>query len=220
MKKLSIMLLIIGVAFFISSSAYAYDYGVEVGDQVKATSNGATGGGEFAMVADNGYSWTSFCLERDEFITINQYDWVGGISDEAVLGGIGGPSPDPLADQTAWLFWNFTQGSLTGYDSSVMQDQNDLQNLIWFYEDEGIVGSWTAQMNTWKSLADAAVSNWTNNGKVAVLNLYDTKNAARSTVEYTNPRQDVLISVVPEPATMLLFGIGLLGIAGISRKKA
>ncbi len=32
-------------------------------------------------------------------------------------------------------------------------------------------------------------------------------------------RTDIKIHVTPEPATMLLFGVGLLGIAGVSRRR-
>ena len=58
-------------------------------------------------------SFQTFCLETDEFTGDNPTNFL--VSDEAVLGGSGGPSPDPISNGTAWLYARFATGSLAGY---------------------------------------------------------------------------------------------------------
>ncbi len=50
-------------------------------------------------------------------------------------------------------------------------------------------------------------SSWTNNGQVKVVNFG------------SDIQDQLVVAPVPEPATMVLFGIGLLGLAGIGREK-
>jgi hypothetical protein len=232
MKKLLLCLVLTGWLVFQSSSAVAaYIYGIEAGDMIKFThSTGPNGGGEFTWVAaDNGYTWQSFCVEKNEYISLNHSYEVRGISGYAMAGGvsgqdanIGGIWADSLSNETAWLFWNFSMGTLGkgskyAYNSSNAQE-GYLQNIIWYLEDEIAVSSFnkktTEYYEAWHT--DYLASGWTNQGQVQVVNLgyFDAKGNWKGI-------QDQLIigRHVPEPGTLFLLGFGLIGITGISRKK-
>lgn len=231
MKKLLLGLVLTGWLVFQSSSAVAgYIYGIEIGDMIKFTkSTGPNGGGEFTWVAaDDGYTWQSFCVEKNEYISLNHSYEVKGISGYAMAGGvdghdtnIGGIWADSLSNETAWLFWNFSKGTL-GKESKYTYESNKvqegyLQNIIWYLEDEitSLNGNTKKFYDAWHT--DYLASGWTNQGQVQVVNLgyFDTKGNWKGI-------QDQLIissSHAPEPGTMLLLGFGLISMAGIGRKK-
>ena len=232
MKKTLVFLVLSGLLLFQTSNGVAsYLYGIEVGDKIKFTSHtGPNGGGEFTWVADtdnndifggDDYTWKSFCIEKNENISLSDPPYeVKGISGYAMAGGnggqdalINGTNADSLSNETAWLFWNFSMGTL-GTDSyaytSTNAQEGYLQNIIWYLEGE-IDFSTLDQTNknfynAWNS--DYLASGWTNQGQVQVVNL-------------GIGIQDQLIvgTPVPEPGTMFLLGFGLIGIAGIGRKK-
>ena len=88
-----------------------------------------------------------------------------------------------------------------------------LQNLIWdgLNQDDSYF-SWRRgvgnQMDTWLEMAETAIQGgWTNDGLVQILNL----GGAQDQLIAANP--------VPEPASMCLLGIGLIGLAVVGRKK-
>jgi len=213
MKK--ILVLMLSLCMVLSASAVLATP-VEVGDMVRFLDSGPTGGGEFTIYNINqDVSFKSFCLERNEYVSIGGTYQVAGISGSAVMGGVGGAvdGADPLSGKTAWLFYNFTMGTLPGYTVTDGM-QALLQDAIWMLENEKAPdpNNYFYKMATTGYVSPGVwVSVWSDNyiGPVRVLNLAATspKGAA----------QDQLI-VTPEPLSLILLGIGMLGIAGVRRK--
>jgi hypothetical protein len=215
-KPIIIILALVFLVFLGSSTAMASPYGIDVGDWVRFTSSGpevfGSHGGEFAFEAqDNGYAWTSFCVETGETVNSNTWYYVGGLNPWAVQGGTG--TTDPLSNESAWLYWNFSQGTLSGsgYDyTGTLQNQRDLQGLLWYLEGEKTGVTLTSGMDDWYDAAVAAVTGgWTNNGRVMVVNLYSDEAC-------TVLKQDQLVAA-PIPPAVLLLASGLLGLIGIRR---
>jgi len=204
---LIIFVALVGMIFSVSA---VHSYPVNVGDTIYLGNGpGNTGGGEFTVGKFIGEDlFRTFCMESNEFFYYNNPYIVGDISTEARNGGSGGPSPDPLDEKTAYLFYHFTIGDLSGYDYGAGRagSADDLQRAIWFIEQEN-----SGVYNYFVTLAENEISggNWSGLGNVRVINLTDASG---------NLKQDQLI-LIPEPTTMLLLGFGLLGL-GLARRKS
>ncbi|MFO0376447.1 MAG: hypothetical protein ACK51N_05305 [bacterium] len=117
------------------------------------TSNLIGGSGVSQITTTNSSLFLSFCLERDDFASAGtQYFWQQ--NNYAAMGGANNPDPssgsvafnpadpthtDPMSFRTAYLFRQFWDGSLTGYDftgSGRGNDANSLQMAFWLMEGE------------------------------------------------------------------------------------
>ena len=191
---------------------------VVAGDIIKFGDRNGSPGGEFLANVNPGtagaWAFVTFCLQKTEYIDFTSNFVVDAVTDYATSdpagplpGGRGGDASghDPLDARTAWLFTQFTNGSLAGYDGSATS-ANRLQNAIWMIEQEIAIDATNAYYN----LANA--SGWTNIGDVRVLNLKRWVAASNGTPGYWVESQDQLTRSVPEPSSLLLFGFSLAAI--------
>lgn len=195
---------------------------LKVGDIIYfSDEEGSVNGGEFGLWQSEVELFRTFCIETNEYIDYNQAGFViDSISTDAVEGGSGGPDPDPISKETAWLFYQFARGVLSGYDytpdsAEHIADANAVQKAIWYFEEENngennaFAQAATAAVAAGGSVVDAAVAN------VRVINpVWAT---TRNGFQEGQNAQSVLM-VIPEPTTVLVWaGLGLIGLLAYRR---
>lgn len=191
---------------------------------------GSTLGGEFNAHTSAHGTFVTFCLETLEGIRIstypNEFKFAYEISDAAKWNGIG--IADPISLSTAWLYDQFLNGTLAGYNYGVGRtaSANALQQAIWYLEGE-IGGSNAGLAGTFIANADAALLGlgYANelaaaNGAfgVRVLNMYGLTSTGE--LKARDPKQDLLIRVrVPDSGTtLLMMGLGLAAVGAARRR--
>lgn len=201
---------------------------INKGDTVKYTHQtdgvdgiyGTTLGGEIFLdftKTNKNADFISFCLEKN--VTMTRYMNVSGIGDDY-------RNNRSVDVKSKYLAWNYFTGAF-GEKSDTLA--NNVQNSVWFIE--GDIVSFAEKFPQASKWYDEVFNNITENdlelfsstygNNVTALNL-SFKGDNRDKFQSIYQSQLIVSSVtapVPEPTTMALFGVGLLGFAYSVRQK-
>jgi hypothetical protein len=227
MKQLRIAVVFASL-MILACAACAWGYGWQVAenDRIKVTgSNGTTGGGAFTVknLSNNSMlDYTTFCIEFNENLSYNTEYIVKKISDRAYDGGVGGQDGqggDPLSNATKWLFFNYVKGTLDDLGLGFQYNSagsDSLQRAIWRLENE--ISSTTDNLaNTLYTKAMLYDKYDSFDDCVAVMHLEKYGDTTIQDLLVADTSRD--IPPVPEPSTLLLTGLGLVGVAYLRRKR-
>ena len=198
---------------------------------------GTTVGGAFLVAPARDSVFTpfiSFCLQETESIVKNGVEvfQVVGITtwaemEMAATGGDDVTKKDPVDAMTAWIYKKYLEGDwaalgLGAFSGDTPGESNlrgdAVQKAIWCLEGEDPTGtSGACNYGPAKLVMDAAgLAAPRGLGGITALNLIWTRNAYGHLAG--DAAQDIL-NPIPEPASMLLFGSGLAGLAAMIRRR-
>ena len=179
--------------------------------------NGSTSGGEFKVdvTGDNVSDFVTFCIELDEFINVPGGPYNYTASQSAELGGNNTNSGDPLSKASAWIFAEYTAGTiganLTGAAATTWAGLNAtgkadaVQNALWYLEEEIATANF---LSTWAE-SNVAARTVANGGVIGVNVLNLTSSAGN---------HQSLLRVPDGGMALGMLGVGLLAVGALRRR--
>lgn len=176
------------------------------------TVNDTTGrmgnGGPF-QVTGNGMNFQTFCVELQEYISLGG-TYYGSI-DSLVYYSSGAYTFSAAVNPNTALVYNYFLDHQSTLSNT---EKRDIQLAIWMYQGQMTIDHTNFFVD---KIDDNELS--ATNRTILALNLWDANVSPPYDNEgdYSHRKQSMLIAT-PEPGTLLLVGLGLVGLAGLRRK--
>lgn len=157
----------------------------------------------YTLIDADGVDYISFCLESEKYFTPGNYYTVESIGNSA--------DGDELSNETKWLYAGFASNAF----SKIRNAGYKVQKAIWHLEGEayGSERAWN-YLSSYLENLNFDDSGW----YVAAVDIisFDSHN---NRIDNQSQLIGVAPAPVPEPATILLFGLGLVGLGTSLRRK-